>query len=211
MGTEKRSGYLIIGGGGFGQELYGLLSETGWPVAGFVDTHETEVIRSTGRPYLGTDDELERLRSRCTGAFIALGALEKRHRIFEHLKALDYAVPRFIHPRAYVSGTAAVQDGALVYPHATLHHNVGVGRCVLVNSNVSVGHDTICGDFTTLNPNAAVAGRVAIGSRVMVGMGAAIIENLSVCDDAVIGAGAVVAAAITTPGVYVGVPARKRQ
>lgn len=43
----------------------------------------------------------------------------------------------------------------------------------------------------------------------MLGAGAVIIDGLLVGNHSVIGAGAVVCNAITEPGVYVGVPARK--
>lgn len=200
---------LIVGAGGFGMELYSLLEGVDWPVAGFVDTRINPEIEKTGKPYLGSDADLETIRSQVSTAFIAVGDMHKRTALFTLLQRCDYNLPPFVHPLAYVAKTARISAGSVIYPHATLHHNVRIGRGVLINSHATVGHDSVCGDFATLNPNAAVAGRVSIGERVFIGLGAGIIENLSLCAETTIGAGAIVIASIEESGTYVGCPARK--
>ena len=56
---------------------------------------------------------------------------------------------------------------------------------------------------------AKTAGTVTVGSHTWVGIGATISNNLTVCSHCMIGAGAVVVRDISTPGTYVGVPARR--
>jgi UDP-3-O-[3-hydroxymyristoyl] glucosamine N-acyltransferase len=74
---------------------------------------------------------------------------------------------------------------------------------------VSISHDTELGDYVNLNPGAVVAGNVRIGAGCYIGAGATIIDRISIADEVTVGAGGVVAANIDSPGMYVGVPARR--
>jgi acetyltransferase-like isoleucine patch superfamily enzyme len=97
----------------------------------------------------------------------------------------------------------------MVYPNATVHARVRLGRGVLVNSNASVGHETSIGAFANVGPGVSLGGRCEIGAGVYLGIGSSILEDLTIAPNAVIGAGAVVTRSIDAPGTYAGVPARK--
>src|SRR5574344_918980 len=84
-----------------------------------------------------------------------------------------------------------IQDGAVLH---TLYNN----SVVEIGNDVSVGH------------NAIIHG-AKVGNNVLVGMGAILMDNVVVPDNTIIAAGAVVLSnEILEPGVYAGVPAKKR-
>jgi sugar O-acyltransferase (sialic acid O-acetyltransferase NeuD family) len=203
----KKHQVIIMGAGGFGYELYQLLLDSKrYTVVGFVDAKEKQ---EDGKLWLGGDKDLKKIKSKCDQAFIAIGDTQRKEKVYSLLKREGFNLPVFVHPSAHVAQTVQMDEGTIVYPHVTLHHNVRIGKCGLINSNASVGHDTCFGDFVTLGPNTAIAGRITVANRVYVGIGAAMNENLNITDDVVIGAGSVVVSSIQEKGVYVGVPSKR--
>lgn len=114
-----------------------------------------------------------------------------------------------LHPQACVSVHTSLAAGCFVAAAAVVAPGARLGRSVIVNHGSVVDHDCELGDFCHVAPQAALGGGVRVGRRVLVGSGARVLPGLQVCDDAIIGAGAVVTGAITQPGTYAGVPARR--
>ncbi|HEX2547759.1 MAG TPA: NeuD/PglB/VioB family sugar acetyltransferase [Ramlibacter sp.] len=137
---------------------------------------------------------------------VAIGDARSRER---EAAAAGAPLATVVHPRASVSAHAIVGDGTLVAAQAVLAPTSQVGTAVIVNHGAVVDHDAEAGDFSHLGPLSALGGAARVGRRVLLGSGAKVLPGVSVCDDVTIGAGAVVAANITEPGVYAGVPARR--
>ncbi len=114
-----------------------------------------------------------------------------------------------VHPDATVSPHALLGRGCFVAARAVIAPLASLGTGVIVNHGAVIDHDATVGEFSHIAPNATLGGGVRVGRRVLVGGGAVVLPGLRICDDVTIGAGAVVAAAITEPGIYAGVPARR--
>jgi hypothetical protein len=195
---------LIMGTGGFAIEICALLRAAGRQVAGFIGPYEGVPLPA---PHLGGDDILERAPPE-SRVLVAVGEPKLRKRLTELVARTGRTLETFISAQAFVAADATVEEGAMIYPHATVHARAHLGRGVLVNSNASVGHETHIGDYSTVGPGVSLGGRCHIGAGTYLGIGCSMLEELTIAAGAVIGAGAVVVRDIDTAGTYAGVPAR---
>ena len=146
-------------------------------------------------------------------AYLGVGATELRFRVHAKCRAaLTNAVyPTLVHPSVrYDQRAGAVQigEGVMVCAGSTLTTEVVIGDFVHINLHCTVAHCAEIGAFSTLSPGCHVSGGVRIGERCFLGAGVVIGENIQIAAGTVIGAGATVVKHITTPGTYVGTPAR---
>lgn len=114
------------------------------------------------------------------------------------------------HPAASVSPLAQLGAGSFVAAQAVVAPGARLGLGVIVNHGAVVDHDCRLGDFAHIAPGALLGGDVHIGPGVLIGAGAVVLPGRSVAAGAVVGAGAVVRENINSPGIWVGVPARRR-
>jgi sugar O-acyltransferase (sialic acid O-acetyltransferase NeuD family) len=103
--------------------------------------------------------------------------------------------------------SSTIGEGTAVLYNAVVNR-AEIGRHCVIGCGAVVEHDTRIGDHTLIGPGAVICGTCIIGQRVEIGPGVTIGKNTWICDDVTIGAGAVVVRDITTPGRYLGVPAR---
>ena len=87
--------------------------------------------------------------------------------------------------------------------------NINLGNHTLLNRGNHIGHDVEVGDFFSMMPNAVVGGNVTIGDNVYLGGCSNIREKTYLASNIIIGMNAAVVTNLISPGVYVGVPAKK--
>ncbi len=116
---------------------------------------------------------------------------------------------KVVHPEAHVSTRAVIGEGTIVAPGAKIMCNVTIGNHSQINLNATISHDCKIGDYFTASPGANVNGTCTIGDHVFIGSNASIKQGITICNNVTVGMGAVVLSDITTPGVYVGVPAKR--
>lgn len=114
-----------------------------------------------------------------------------------------------ISPTATVGFGASLGPGTFVAHHAHVGPMASIGVGCIINTGAIVEHECGIGDFTHVSINAAVAGRCHIGRFCFIGAGSIVIDGLRLHDGVTLGAGACAHRNLETPGVYVGVPARK--
>lgn len=199
-------GVVIIGGGGHAKVIIDCIRAAGDRPVGILDDKLAAGTAVLDVPVLG---KVDRWQEYGENAFvIAIGNNEVRARIAGQLPVRWY---RAVHPRAVVSGFAAVGEGTVVMAGAVINAGARVGSHCIVNTCAVVEHDCRLEDFVHISPNAALGGTVTVGAGTHIGIGAAVRNNISLCGDCVVGAGAVVVKNITEPGTYVGVPAKKKE
>ncbi len=93
-----------------------------------------------------------------------------------------------IHPRAFISKTAALGQGVYVAANASISSFAKVASHVSINFNVTVGHDAIINQHTIVNPGARISGNVEIGKRVLVGSNSFIFQGKKIGNDTFIDA-----------------------
>ena len=106
------------------------------------------------------------------------------------------------------SHLAITGRGLVMCPQSMITANATIGDFCLLNNQSCVTHDCVLGTNCVLSPGVLLGGGVMVGDNVFFGLGAIVLPNILICSDTIIGAGCVVTKSITTPGTYVGSPAR---
>jgi sugar O-acyltransferase (sialic acid O-acetyltransferase NeuD family) len=140
---------------------------------------------------------------------VGVGDSAARHRLADLFLRHGWLEPEpLVHPTAYVAGSARLDPGSLVFPHARVGVAAHVARQAHVTVGATVGHDTVVGDASSLFPSAVLSGSVTVGARCTVGTGAVVLEGRRIADDVIVGGGALVNRDVERAGIVIGVPAR---
>lgn len=211
-----RSRIGIIGAGGFGREVFCLLTAlqrrgADWEIVGFFDDSPSEsnhdLVRRLGSRIVGP---VSAVRTQAPiAAVAAVGSATARQGIVAGLEDANVTWPVLIHPEATLGQDNDLGQGTVVAAGARVSTNVLTGSHVHIDQNATVGHDVRLGDFSRLNPQACVSGNVIIGAGALIGANATVLQGLRAGDCAVIGAGAVVVVDVGARHVVAGVPARQ--
>ena len=201
-------GLLIAGAGGHGKVVAEAALATGrWERIAFVDDRHAQLSDVLGHPVLGGIDDASRFRAEYADAVVAIGNARVRLHVMDRLKSEGFGLPLVIHPSAWVSPSAVLGDGTVVFAMAAVNACAVIGRGGIVNTGATVDHDCRLGDGVHVCPGAHVAGDVVLADAVWVGIGASVTNGLHVGGDVVIGAGAVVVSDVENGVTVAGVPA----
>lgn len=142
---------LILGAGGYGRTIEELARELGaWESIAFLDDASPQALgpcAACAEPSL---------REQYAYAYPAFGDNALRLHWCKRLLGLGYALPRLVHPRAWVSASAAVEDGAVVLACAAV--GAGTRLCMgsIVNLGALVDHSCVIGAGAHLAPGVVV-------------------------------------------------------
>ena len=150
------------------------------------------------------------LRDRFCCAVVAIGHAATRLQWIKELENLGYTMPPLIHPKAWVSPSASLGPGAVIFAQAAVQAQASLGTGVIANTGCSVDHDVVLADGVHVCPGARLAGEVNVGARSWIGIGASVIQQARIGSDVTVGAGAVVVQDLADGVTAVGVPARPR-
>lgn len=202
----------IIGSGDLGQQIcYHAREDNHFIPVGFFDDFEKVGIEKHGYPVLGNVKDIKNFYKKNYFDALMIGIGYKHFSVRSSLfKSLSPTIPfaTIIHSSSYVSKSCKIGHGVFVYPGCTLDMNVLIGNNVLINAGCTIAHDTSIGDHSFLSPAVAIAGFVKVEQSVSLGIGTIVIDNISISEGVKTGAGAVVAKDISTPGLYLGIPAK---
>ncbi len=202
------NGTVIIGAGGHAKVVADILLCQEIAVLGYVDDNpslwHTELL---GLPVLGGLDLLETLTP--DALIIAIGNNAVRQAIAERLGPRAARLWRgAIHPRATVSQSVQLGDGAVIAAGAIVNPAARIGKHVIINTGATVDHDCVIADYAHIAPGAHLAGGVSVGQQTLIGVGAAVNPSCTIGAHTIIGAGAVVVCDIPDRVTAMGVPAR---
>ncbi|MDF1736744.1 MAG: NeuD/PglB/VioB family sugar acetyltransferase [Minwuia sp.] len=192
---------LIVGTGGHARECIEAARAADRQVAGLLDQDPQMWGKSvlgvpvlSGAPAEHRSDDAEWL--------IAVGDNEVRSRLAADLTGCAFTT--LVHPFSWVSPTAVIGEGCMIFAGTVLQTGVRLGRHVIINTGATVSHDCQIGDGSHIAVGAHLAGSVKIGAHVLFGAGAVARPGAVVGDDAVVGAGAVVVADIAAGVTAIG-------
>jgi len=178
---------LVYGSQEFGHVVKNLVLDCGYEFAGFIDDY------AMGENILGSYDYVTKMFSPDVfGIVIAIGYkdLMARWHIYQKVLADGYSTPSLIHPRAYVSRSSVVGQGAIVMAGVVVDA-AKVSDLVVLWPGVIVNHDSVIGTNTFLSPNSTVCGFVCVGQSCFVGAAVVIVDHRTVSDFTFIKAGSV--------------------
>ncbi len=205
------SEFFVVGGGGHARVLIHGLLKLGHKVYGYTALQDEG--RLMGARYLGTDLSFHEPETHLSAsAVLGMGKVSvegPRLASFEQYRARGFSFPAIYMVGATVHDDVRAGAGTVVLDGAVVVTGSRLGQACIVNTCASVDHDCELGNDVHVAPGATLSGGVVIGDHCMIGAGATIIHSVRVCAGCLIGAGATVTRDISTPGTYVGVPARR--
>ena len=183
---------LILGADGHARAVADVAAECGWTVAGFTERQ----AGPKGPDVLGDDSQVADLIrvGKADAAIVGVGntALGRRVELFEILRKADAVIPSLVHPRAIVSRSCAIGDGAVVFPGVVLGAGVKVGENAVIYSNAVAEHDCRIAAHAYLSPGVILCGTVTVESGAFLGAGAVVLPGVTVGKNVRVAAGAVV-------------------
>lgn len=197
---------IILGTGVHALEMTEIIerinrNDNQWQLVGFISSDEKKVGETLGGyPVIDSKENISRYTDAC---FVPDN---------EWLRSI--AVPRerlvsIIDPSAFVSKTARIGVGCVVYPNCYIGLNAKVGDYVFILSGSTVNHDDEIGDRTVLASGVSLAGFVKVGSDCYLGQSCTVRQYLKIGKNSLIGMGAVVVKDVPLDSVMAGNPARK--
>ena len=162
---------LILGAGGYGKTVADMAAQLGiYDKIAFLDDGRS------GEGILGNCGEYLSFADGKTEMYPAFGDNAARMHWLKRLQDDGVEVPTLIHPRAYVSPTAAIGAGTVVLPMAVVNTGVTVENGCIVNIGVLIDHDSVIGAGAHLAPGAIVKAENRIPPMVKIEAGI-VIQN----------------------------------
>lgn len=114
----------------------------------------------------------------------------------------------FIHSSSFISPTATIEQGCMIYPMCNVDKNVSIKSGTLLNNSVIVSHDSSIDVGCYISPGVVISGHVKIGKGCFIGSGAVIANDVTIGDNVVIGAASLISKDIPDNSTVVGNPMR---
>jgi sugar O-acyltransferase (sialic acid O-acetyltransferase NeuD family) len=218
LSTEARKTLVIVGAGGFAQEVRWLVAAalaagtSSWEFGGYVVSDVSKLTEHDDRDgVVGSLTWLEDNIDRIDGLALGIGTPGPRVALSTELTARHPTLewPILIHPSVIMDwDSSVIAQGVILCANTVGTVNVRIGAFSMVNLACTLGHGATVGLGCVLNPTVNVSGGVELGNEVLVGTGAQILQYVTVGAKAVVGAGAVVTKDVAAGTTVAGVPAK---
>lgn len=205
--VKSRTTLVIIGASGQGKVVADIAEKMGYSNIMFLDDN-TDIKHCGAYEVVGDCNCVDQY-SHCD-FIVAIGNSTIRRRIQLQLIEKRLHIVSLIHPAATVSDNVEIGVGTVIMAGAVVNPYVKIGQGSIINTCASVDHDCEIGEFVHISVGAHIAGKVHVGDNTWIGIGAIVSNNLGIATDCTIGAGAVVISNINESGVYIGLPARRK-
>jgi sugar O-acyltransferase (sialic acid O-acetyltransferase NeuD family) len=196
---------LIIGTGAQASELVEIVqrinqAERTWNLLGILANERGQVGGElNGAPVVGAQEDLDHYPQAALAP--SFECSWKREAPRERLISL-------IDPTSFVSRTADIGAGCIIYPHCFVGTNAKIGDLFFCLSGSIVNHDDIIEDGVTFASGVSLSGSVHIEADCWLGQGCTVRGPARVGRGSLIGMGAVVVNDVPPHSVMVGNPAR---
>ncbi|MDD5676550.1 MAG: hypothetical protein PHW60_00985 [Kiritimatiellae bacterium] len=172
-----------------------------WNLIGYITKHEKHLGQTlNGYPVLGTKE--------------AVANYPEAHFVPGHEWPRPMPVPKdrlasLIDPSCFVSRTAVIGCGCVLYPGCYVGLNARIGNGVFCLGGSSINHDDVIEDNVVCATNVTLAGKVHVEQDCYLGQKCVIRQDLRIGQGSLIGMGAVVVKDVPPNSVMAGNPARR--
>lgn len=186
---------VIVGGGGFGRELYGYIKGdlaeghlNKCLLAGVLDDNpDCELAaKSPELPYLGSLARFEPQGNELL--VIAIGNVSIRRNTYDEIKRRGLALFTYVHSSAKVMTDATLGEGVVVCPNSIINVGAKLSDNVAVNVFCSIGHGALIGSHSVLSPYCALSGDSALGVCGFMGTRATLFPGVVMGDGCIVDA-----------------------
>lgn len=198
---------IIIGASGHAKVIADIVIKGGDELVGFLDDNAALPEKIIGYPYLGIVDKYLDYSENCY-FIIGIGNNSIRKKIAEKISVNWYTA---IHPSAQIAIDVQICEGTAIMANVVVNTSASIGKHCIINTGAIVEHDNKLGDYVHISPNATLCGTVSVGNSTHIGAGVTVKNNTTICDNVIVGAGGVVVKDIDEKGIYIGVPAKKKE
>lgn len=152
---------LILGAGGHGRVVQEVAlsirnqdGEAMYEIVDFLDDNADGAI--------GKISELEKFKNDYDEVFCGIGNNEMRKNLLETASALGFQIPVLIHPTAYISPSAQIEEGTVIEPKVTVNANAVIHRGCIISVGAIVDHDVVVGECAHVNAGAVCKAGAAV-------------------------------------------------
>ena len=209
-----KSKLILIGGSGHCQSVIDVVEATQqYEIVGIIDQAHKVGEKVSGYEIIGTDDQLGQFVHPEVRFLVTVGQIKDsqvRYRLYRKVQEVGGSLATIVSPRAYVSLRATIGEGSVVMHDALINAEVQVGINTIINTKALIEHGSQVGDHCHVATGAIVNGDCYIDHHTLIGSQVTVVHGVTVGEQVVVGAGAVVTQTLSEPGIYVGVPARRK-
>lgn len=209
----SKTNLLLIGGGGHCHSVIESIERNDlFTIAAISDIPSKKGAKVLDYRIDFSDEDILQIKFPDLKYLITIGQIKTplpRIKMFEFLKSHNLPLAVICDPSAVISKRSILGEGTVVLRNCFINTGVSIGVNCIINTSAMVEHDSKIGNHTHISTGAIVNGDCTIGDECFIGSGAIISNGVSVCSNTLVGAGSVVFKNITSPGTYIGNPARK--
>ena len=130
---------LLVGGGGHCKAVIDVIESTRkYKIIGIIDTIENVGKTVLDYPIIGSDEDLEKMRSFSLNAHVTVGSRGNsllRKKIFKSLRKYGYKLPNIVSSHACVSKYVQMGIGNIIMHGSIINANVTIGDNNIFNSS----------------------------------------------------------------------------
>jgi sugar O-acyltransferase (sialic acid O-acetyltransferase NeuD family) len=199
------SDLIILGGGVHGAEMAEIVERINraaptWNLLGYLTPHAGQVgTERNGYLVLGTFEALERYPD---------AALVPDNEWPRELPVPHERLVSLVDPTVFVSRTAQIGVGCVLYPNCFVGLDARVGDLVFSLAGSIINHDVVLEDRVVLASSVTLAGSVHVEEGCYLGQSCTVRQRLRIGRGSLIGMGAVVVKDVPPGSVLIGNPAR---
>lgn len=152
---------IIVGAGGFGREVYSwakaCFPASKYRIKGFLSNQPDDLANFDNDVGILGDEASYDIQPADRFLF-AIGDIDTKKRIVNHLKHKGARFLSLVHPTAVIAETAKMGEGVIIGPHAFVSEHADIADFVMMHFASSCGHDSQIGKYSILSPYATVNG-----------------------------------------------------